>query len=212
LKTDDLIEALSLELEPAAPVRPRLLGGAAAGGALALALVALWLGFRPDLAHAPATRMFWMKASYTALLGLAGFWCVDRLARPAGSARRGATLALAVFGLLALGGALQFAAAPADARMPMLMGESWRVCPRNIVVLSVPILAITLAVVRNLAPTRLAAAGAAAGLLAGGLAATIYGLHCPEHTMAFVAVWYSLGVGATAVLGALAGPWALRWR
>jgi hypothetical protein len=44
------------------------------------------------------------------------------------------------------------------------------------------------------------------------VAATIYGLHCPEHTMAFVAVWYSLGVAAVTALGAILGHWVLRWR
>ena len=212
MKTDDLIEALSLDLEPIAPVRPRLAAGAMVGGLVTLGLVALWLGFRPDLGHAPMTRMFWTKAIYTALLGVAGFLCVDRLARPSGSPRRGLFLAAGVFAFLSLAGLWQFMqAAPID-RMPMLMGASWRVCPSNILTLAIPILAVVLFVVRGLAPTRLALAGAAAGLFAGGLAATIYGLHCPEHTMAFVAVWYSLGVAFTAALGAALGPWALRWR
>ncbi len=158
------------------------------------------------------TRMFWTKAIYTGLLGVAGFLAVDRLARPAGSPRRGLILAGGVFAFLALAGAWQMMhAAPVD-RMPMLMGASWRVCPRYIFTLSVPILAIVLFVVRGLAPTRLSLAGAASGLFAGGLAATIYGLHCPEHTMAFVALWYSLGVAFTAALGAILGPWVLRWR
>ena len=212
MKTDDLIEALSLDLEPMARVKPRLAAGAAAGGLVTLGLLALWLGFRPDLGHAPMTRMFWTKAIYTGLLGVAGFLAVDRLARPAGSPRRGLVLAGGVFAFLALAGAWQMMhAAPAD-RMPMLMGASWRVCPSNIFMLAVPILAIVLFVVRGLAPTRLSLAGAASGLFAGGLAATVYGLHCPEHTMAFVAIWYSLGVAFTAVLGAVLGPWALRWR
>jgi hypothetical protein len=96
--------------------------------------------------------------------------------------------------------------------MPLLMGQSWRVCPRNILALSLPILAATLVVVRRLAPTRLVLAGAAAGLFSGGVAATVYGLHCPESTMPFVAVWYSLGISAPVVIGAVLGPWALRWR
>jgi hypothetical protein len=212
LKTDDLIEALSLDLEPVAPVRPRLAAAATAGGLVTLGLVALWLGFRPDLSHAPMTRMFWTKALYTSLLGVAGFLAVDRLARPAGSPRRGLMLAACVFAFLVLAGAWQMmAATPAD-RMPMLMGASWRVCPGNIFTLAIPILAIVLYVVRGLAPTRLSLAGAACGLFAGGLAATVYGLHCPEHTMAFVALWYSLGVALAAALGAILGPWALRWR
>jgi hypothetical protein len=54
-------------------------------------------------------------------------------------------------------------------------------------------------------------AGAAAGLLTAGLAATVYGLHCPEHTVAFVAVWYTLSMGLVAALGAALGRFAFRW-
>lgn len=210
--TNDLIEALALDAGPAPKVSARLVGAAALGALAAFVLVAAWLGFRPDIAEAPATRMFWMKAFYTGLLGLAGFLCVERLSRPVGSPRSGLMLASGVFLLLAAVGLFRFMHAdPAD-RMPMLMGQSWKVCPRNIVALGLPILAATLLAVRGLAPTRLVLAGAAAGLFSGGVAATIYGLHCPEHTMAFVAVWYSLGVALVTALGAAVGPWALRWR
>lgn len=54
-------------------------------------------------------------------------------------------------------------------------------------------------------------AGAAAGLLTGAIAATAYGLHCPEATAAFVATWYTLGMAAAAGLGAVVGRFALRW-
>lgn len=212
METNELIEALALDAGPVRAIPPRLIAAAALGGLIALGLLALWLGFRPDLAQASATRMFWMKAIYTGLLGLGGFICVERLARPVGSGRKGLILALTVFGLLAAAGLWQFMTADAAERMPMLMGQSWRRCPRNILVLGLPVLAATLLAVRSLAPTRLTRAGAAAGLFAGGVAATIYGLHCPEHTMTFVAVWYSLGVAAVTALGALLGPWTLRWR
>ena len=54
-------------------------------------------------------------------------------------------------------------------------------------------------------------AGAATGLLVGGLAATLYGLHCPEHTAAFVAVWYTLGMAIPTAMGALIGRFVWRW-
>ena len=47
--------------------------------------------------------------------------------------------------------------------------------------------------------------------IAGGVAATVYGLHCPENTFTFVALWYSLGVLLLAALGAVVGRWVLRW-
>lgn len=212
MKTEDLIEALALDTAPAKAVAPRLAGAAVLGGLMAFALVALWLGFRPDIAEAPSTRMFWMKAFYTALLAIGGYWAVDRVSRPAGSPRKGMILALSAFALLVAVSLWRFMGAPPEMRMPMLMGQSWRICPCNILVLGLPILAVVLLVMRGLAPTRLTLAGAAAGLFSGGLAATVYGLHCPEHTMAFVAVWYSLGVAAVTALGAALGHWVLRWR
>ena len=64
---------------------------------------------------------------------------------------------------------------------------------------------------RAMAPRSGAMAGFAAGLLAGGFGAAIYSFYCGETGMMFMAVWYSLGVAATAVLGALLGRLLLRW-
>ena len=47
--------------------------------------------------------------------------------------------------------------------------------------------------------------------LTGGLATTLYGLHCPEHTAAFVAVWYTLGMTLAVIGGAVIGRFAFRW-
>jgi len=66
-------------------------------------------------------------------------------------------------------------------------------------------------VLRGMAPTRPALTGFAAGAFAGGVAATVYGLHCGESTMVFVGTWYTLGVLGTGLLGAIVGKWALRW-
>ena len=49
-------------------------------------------------------------------------------------------------------------------------------------------------------------------MASGGIAATAYGiLPCPESTVAFVATWYTLGVAAAGLIGAVAGRFALRW-
>ena len=49
------------------------------------------------------------------------------------------------------------------------------------------------------------------GMAAGGFGAAAYALSCPEAAGPFVAIWYSLGMVAAGVVGALLGPWALRW-
>jgi hypothetical protein len=49
------------------------------------------------------------------------------------------------------------------------------------------------------------------GLAAGGVGASAYALHCPESTAAFMAIWYTLGMAATGLLGFLVSPRLLRW-
>jgi hypothetical protein len=91
------------------------------------------------------------------------------------------------------------------------LGHSWGICPFIVLVLAVPIFAGLLWSFRRLAPTRLHAAGAAAGLAAGAWAATIYCLHCAEASAIFVLTWYSLGILLATGIGALLGPRVLRW-
>jgi hypothetical protein len=112
--------------------------------------------------------------------------------------------------MLAIGGA-HVALAPAGERAAALLGRSWASCAFTVLALSLPALAAAFWALRGLAPTRLRAAGFAAGLLAGALGALGYALVCPETSPAFVAVWYTLGIVLTAGLGALVGPRLLRW-
>lgn len=213
MRTDDLIDALAQDAGAADRPPPRRLVLVAAFGALAaLVLVLAWLHTRHDLMPAMRGGMFWMKALYTGALGLAGYLAIERLSRPAGSGRRGWMLGGAVLGLFCLAGVVQAIMSP-DIQMAlhMLRGHSWHVCSRNILMLGLPMLVLGLWAVRGMAPTRPVAAGFATGLFAGGVAATVYGLHCAENTFTFVALWYSLGVLSLAALGALIGRWALRW-
>jgi hypothetical protein len=212
LKTDELIESLVHELRPAgAGPQAWLALGAAAGGAVAIACVLTLLGPRQDLADAAGGLVFWTKAGYTILLGAAGYWLSERLARPATSPRGGVLLASAVFTAMLCLAVVQLAGAPPDMRMHLWLGHSWTFCSRAVLLLSLPVLAVTLAVLRRQAPTRPMWAGAAAGLFSGGVGATVYGLSCPESAAPFLVTWYTLGVLGSVVLGALAGRFVLRW-
>ena len=212
MKTETLIEQLAKDLEP---VRrgaiERALGWALLGGVVfSLAFLMAWLGLRPmDVALTAGS--FWMKALYTLTLAGSGWLMTRRVARPGGRLGRTPYITGAVFGGLVLAGGAQVALAEPATHAALLLGDSWSVCPLRIVVLSTPILVGLMLTMRTLAPTRRMLAGATAGLLAGGLGASLYGLHCPETSAAFVAVWYSLGIAVTALLGALAGPRLLRW-
>lgn len=213
MKTDDLIEALAADLPAAKPreVERRILLALAAGGLLIVMGVGLWLGFREDLGAAMMGPNFWMKAAYTAALGVVGFWLLDRLGRP-GARIVGPLVALCVVLIAAaIFGAMDFMSMPASERMPAMMGESAAECAPLILILSLVAAPFVFGAARGFAPMRPGAAGAAAGLLTAGLATTLYGLHCPEHTAGFVVVWYSLGIAATAAVGAVIGKVLFRW-
>lgn len=212
MRTADFIELLARDVRATPPgvVNKRLLSALAAGGVVAFAIVALGLHCQPLLAAAQQP-WFWMKAAYTGLLTVAGAIIVRRLSVP--GARAGAapfTAGLVILAMLALG-AGQIVLAEPTGRVALWLGHTWRVCSPLILLLAVPIYASLIVAIRGLAPTRPALTGAAAGFAAGALAATLYGLHCPEQAAAFVATWYTLGIAAATALGAIAGARLLRW-
>ncbi len=213
MKTDELITLLAHDTTPVkrGMLPMRLVLVVILGAVAAFAILVPWLGIRPDLAEAVGGMTFWMKAIYTFGLGLAGFALVERLSRPGAKGLLGWIL-VGFFAVMIIALAVtQLASTSPDQMRAVFMGSTWDKCPWRIFVLSVPGLAIILWAMRHLAPTRLALAGAAAGLLAGGAAATVYGLHCAETAAPFVALWYSLGIILSAALGALLGPRVLHW-
>lgn len=213
MKTEDLIEALAADLPAAKPrqVERRILLALVGGGLLIVLGVDLWLGFRDDLTSAMMGPNFWVKAVYSGALGIVGFWLLDRLGRP-GSRIAGPLIALATVLAVAAGFATwEFVTMAEAERMPALMGESARECAPLILILSLVAAPFVFGAARGFAPMRPGAAGAAAGLLTAGLATTLYGLHCPEHTAGFVVVWYSLGIALTAAVGAIVGKFLFRW-
>lgn len=213
MKTDALIENLSERASPARPgLAPRVVAAClAAGAAVSFALMLVWLGLRPDLSQASATGAYWMKFFYTLLFAASAGWTLARLAQPGARALRQGLLEVAPFAALAAWSAMRLASAPAQARMPLLMGASHQVCPWRIAALSLPILAALLFGLRRLAPTRPALAGLAAGLAAGAAGAFVYAFHCDESSAPFVALWYTSGIAAVGALGALLGRYLLRW-
>lgn len=184
----------------------RLALGAGFAGLAAVVVVLLWLQTRPDLAAAVAGPTFWWKAAYTSLLAVSGAWLLTRLGRPGQSARAPMLLLTAVLLTAGVAAAGELFAAPPHERLLLLMGGSASVCPGYIFALAgIGAMAMVMAA-RRYAPIRPGLAGAAFGLMAGGIAATAYGLHCPEWSAAFVAVWYSLGIGLASLVGWTVGP------
>lgn len=212
MKTDDLIAMMASDVKPAAKavVPGRLLLVALAGAAVALAVLVPWLGLR-DMGEAVASQSYWMKTVYTLALALGGFLLAERLARPGVRWTRGLLVTGAGIAAMSALALLQLASTPPDALGAALLGSTWDKCPWRIVALALPGLLAVLLVMRRFAPTRPVLAGAGAGLFVGGIAATVYGLHCGETSAAFTLIWYTGGIAASALLGALAGWRMLRW-
>lgn len=212
MKTGDLIERLAQQAtaEARGQIDLRLAYALALGGSASLAIVVYWLGCQP-LLSAAAQPWFWMKAGFAGLLAVVGVAMLRRLAAPGAAARLVPWLALAVLGAMGLLGTAQLLSTPSASRTAVWLGQTWKVCSVLILLLALPIHAALIVAVRAMAPTRLRLAGCALGLSAGALAAALYGLHCPEQGAAFVMTWYSLGIAASAVLGALTGARLLRW-
>lgn len=213
VKTDELIDNLSETLAPVPRHAVLLRLAQGVGGGAIVSFLILWvsMGFRPDLAQAVGTSMYWMKFFYTLSLALFAFWATERLARP--SSKAGWPLlgaAVVILALTFLSG-MQMMYTPPAKRMPMLMGHSSHVCPWLIVGLSIPIFIGTFWALRALAPTRIVLAGAVAGFASGALGAWIYAFRCDETTAPFLLVFFTLGMALVGLLGALVARRALRW-
>jgi hypothetical protein len=211
MRTQTFIDLLAKGAGPApVAVAARRLWPIAVLGVLLSAGLALSI-FGSLPAPAYGTPALWVKLVYTSTLAGAAGWLTARLSRPVARLAWPSLALLSVLAAMALLGAFSMWGAPPGERLDWLFGRTWRSCPWNVLALSLPVLVGTLGAVRGLAPTQPRAAGFAAGLLAGAIGALGYALACPEVSPTFVAIWYSFGVALTGLLGAILGPWVLRW-
>ena len=168
------------------------------------------LGVRPDVMTAMHNPFFDLKFVVTLALAISAIAVSLHLSRPEALLRGWAWLLLVPAGLLAagIGGEMMM-----PQRLPMmtrLVGSNSRVCMTAIPLLSLPLLAGALIGLRHGAPARPAVAGAIAGMLSAGLAATLYASHCTDNSPLFVATWYTIATALVAAIGALAGSRVLQ--
>jgi hypothetical protein len=213
MKTDDLVAMLSTNVEP---VGRRLVGrtisiAVAAGAVIALGFMLVGLGVRADLATTRAFVYLLLKVSFAiAVVGVAMRY-LTRLARP-GAARGISPLSIALpFGAIALLGLISLGVAPSSHWNRMILGDEWLECLLSIPIIAIVPFAVTIFSVRKAAPTNLVRTGAFAGLIAGGVSAMAYALHCTDDSLPFVAVWYGGTMVLCTLAGAALGPRLLRW-
>lgn len=212
MKTNDLIRALAADnATRASSVERWLLLALFAATAVSVAMFSLMLGPRADIAVAAGQFGFWFKFAVTLALAATAAFVATRLVRPGAEVRFAAIALAAAPLLLAAAVAVELTQVAPSMRATKLVGTTWRSCLTFIPLLSAPILFAALISLRHGAPTQPAFAGAAAGVLAGGLGAAVYASYCPEDSALFLATWYSLAIAIVALVGSALGARVLRW-
>lgn len=211
VRTDELIGALAADTPHRRPSLP-MAWWIAAGIATSLAAAAFFalLGPRGDLGAAAETPRFLLKFAITLALAGSAFALVGELSRP-GARAVAAPWLLAAPILLAAAVLVELVLVPPADWEGLTIGVNNLNCLTWIPLIGAGPLAIFVAALRYGAPPRPALAGAVAGLLAGGLAATFYAAHCTDDSPLFVAVWYPLAIAGLAAVGALAAGRLARW-
>ncbi len=212
MRTSELIAALAADPVPE-PIRlERRVAAAVALGLIAsVAIYALLMGPRPDIAEAARTVRFNLKFVDALAFALPSLLLVVRLARPDARPRAMALWLVAPFILLAAGVVVELVVVPSNEWLPRLVGHNSMFCMRMIPVLAAPILAALIVALRAGAPLHPALTGALAGAASAGVAALLYASHCPDDSPLFVATWYPLATLICAAVGALAGRRFLAW-
>jgi hypothetical protein len=212
MDTDQLINMLAADNAH----RPRRVSFVLALALLAAAPVSILmfmaeLGVRPDVMTAMHNPFFDLKFAVTLALAAAAITISLHLSRPEASLRGFVWLLAVPAGLLVAGISGEMMMPQRLPMMTRLVGSNSRVCMAAVPLLSLPLLAASLIGLRHGAPTRPALAGAMAGLLSAGLAATLYAAHCTDDSPLFVATWYSIATALVTAIGALAGSKVLRF-
>ena len=212
METDQLIRTLAADnAHRAQPVAFVLALALLSAAPVSIAIFFAGLGVRPDVMTAMHNPFFDLKFAVTLALAISAIAVSLHLSRPEVSLRAWGWLLLIPAGILLAGIGCEMMMPQRLPMMTRLVGSNSRICLTAIPLMSLPLLAAALIGLRHGAPARTAVAGAIAGLLSAGLAATLYASHCTDDSPLFVATWYSIATALVTAIGALAGSKLLRF-
>ncbi|MBN9549446.1 MAG: DUF1109 family protein [Alphaproteobacteria bacterium] len=212
MRTEDLIKALDADArDKAMPMGKAWWLAVGVAAMIAAVVFFATIGPRPDIMPAMHTMRFLSKFVFTAALAASAFTLIRVLSTPGASTARASAWMVVAPLLVAIAVVLELFAVPSAEWGRRLVGTNWYICLTFIPLIGIGPLAILLAALRHGAPTRPVLAGAAAGLLAGGVAATFYAAHCFDDSPLFVATWYTMAIAFLTLLGAIGGRLFVRW-
>ncbi len=212
MKTDDLINAIAADAAaPRQPIGWVVWVGAGVGVLATMLLFPTLLSVRPDIGAALGDWHFLMKWAFSITLLATAMALIVNLARPQRTPSAKMLLLLAAPAILAVGVAAEMITLPPSFWMPLMVGTNALGCILYVPLLSGLPLAAMIIALRRGAPARPALAGAVAGLIAAGIAASFYATHCQNDSPLFLAAWYLLATAIVAGVGAILGARLLRW-
>jgi hypothetical protein len=212
METEQLIRTLAADnAHRARPVGAVLALALLAAVPVSMAIFLAELGVRPDVMTAMHNPFFGLKFVVTLALTISALVVSLHLSRPEASLKGWAWLLLIPVGILVAGIASEMMMPQRLPMMTRLVGSNSRICMTAVPLMALPLLAAALIGLRHGAPARPAVAGAIAGLLSAGLAATLYASHCTDDSPLFVATWYTIATALVTAVGALAGSRVLRF-
>ena len=213
MDTNDLIKALAADATSTRPTPILKVWTLAILAAVCVAALVFFgtLGPRPDISQAAQTPRFLFKFVATGVLVAVAFIALRIISRPDGDGRRARILFAAPLGVLAIAVMAELAAIPASDWKGRLVGTNSILCLTFIPLIGLAPLALFLAGLRHGAPSSPRLAGAVAGSLAGGIAATFYAAHCIDDSPLFIAVWYTMAIALLSLAGAIISAKTSRW-
>jgi hypothetical protein len=213
MKTDELVALLSTNPEPVdrGLVRRTLYVALAAGLIVSLGLSVVGLGIRSDLTMAGALIFLVVKLCFAVGIVSLALIYLTRLARPGGERKAPYFQVAMPFLVIVVLAAISLVLAPSSHWDKMIVGDQWLECLLSIPIIAIVPFATIIWAVRRAAPTNLVRTGTFVGLVAGGVSAIAYALHCTDDSLPFVAVWYGGTIVLCTLVGAALGPRLLRW-
>ena len=210
--TQDLISDLVEELQPVRSLRfPWGLGATLAAMALAVVIVLVFGGPRPDLAAGRPDAMFLVADGLFLLLGLASAVTVVVMGMPrVGNSHDGWRWAAAMAAILPFS-ALLLALGNFHAAWEASEPAHGPVCTISSIGLGLLTAGVLVLWLRRGAPTSLYRAGLLTGIAAGCAGVFAFSFTCPFDSIMHIGLWHGLAVVISALGGLLVVPRLVRW-
>ena len=213
MRTDDLIELLSTNVEPVdhRPTVRNIRMAIVAGILAALTIVLSVLGPRGDLTSLGNVIPAIFKVAATAIILIPASIYLIKLSHPGGEHKTPVILVLFPFIAVIVLAVLSLASTPSSHWQGVILSDAWLECVISIPLIAIVPFAVITWTVRQMAPTDLARTGAFVGLVAGCISAIGYAFHCVDDSVPFIALWYGGTIALCTFAGWRLGPKILCW-